>query len=98
MTRGPPSIRPMGKKNAAAGVGLAAVAATVTAANTRAVVRVGRMETSIGAWTDFTSAGWVCRIMVWIDVMDITKWSISGSEKSVPPKIIKKIEMRGYSP
>jgi hypothetical protein len=22
--------------------------------------------------------------MVWIDVMDITKWSISGSEKSVP--------------
>jgi hypothetical protein len=24
--------------------------------------------------------------------------SISGSEKSVPPKIIKKIEMRGYSP
>src|SRR5262249_61193089 len=24
--------------------------------------------------------------MVWIDVMDITKWSISGSEKSVPAK------------
>jgi hypothetical protein len=22
--------------------------------------------------------------MVWIDVMDITKWSISGSGKSVP--------------
>ena len=43
---------PMGKKNAAAGLGLAAVAARVTAANTRAVVRVGRMETSIGAWTD----------------------------------------------
>jgi hypothetical protein len=42
----------MGKKNAAAGLGLAAVAARVTAANTRAVVRVGRMETSIGAWTD----------------------------------------------
>ena len=50
--RGAPSIRGMGKRNAAAGVGLAAVAATVTAANTRAVVRVGRMETSIGAWTD----------------------------------------------
>jgi len=30
--------------------------------------------------------------MVWIDVMDITKWSISGSEKSVPAdtKTIKK--------
>src|SRR5215831_13963308 len=50
--RGAPSIRPMGKKNAAAGLGLAAVAARVTAANTRAVVRVGRMGTSIGAWTD----------------------------------------------
>jgi ATP-dependent DNA ligase len=24
--------------------------------------------------------------MAWIDVMDITKWSISGSEKSVPAK------------
>jgi hypothetical protein len=37
--------------------------------------------------------------MVWIDVMDITKWSISGSEKSVPAKDHQsKIEMRGYSP
>jgi hypothetical protein len=34
----------------------------------------------------FTSAKTVCRIMAWIDVMDITKWSISGSEKSVPAK------------
>src|SRR5262249_15556605 len=40
----------------------------------------------------FTSARRACRIMVWIDVMDITKWSISGSEKSVPAdtKTIKK--------
>src|SRR5262249_59374206 len=74
--RGAPSIRPMGKKNAAAGLGLAAVAARVTAANTRAVVRVGRMGTSIGAWTDSHLLE-VCRIMAGIDVMDITKWSIS---------------------
>jgi len=48
MARGGPRNRPMGKKNAAAGLELATVAARVTAANTRAVVRVGRMETSIG--------------------------------------------------
>src|SRR5215475_14515826 len=46
--RGAPSTRPMGKKNAAAGLGLAAVAARVTAANTRAVVRVGRMKPPLG--------------------------------------------------
>src|SRR5215469_12543274 len=88
MARGPPRNRPMGKKNAAAGLGIAAVAARVTAANTRAVVRVRRMETSIGAWTDSHLQGEVCRIVVWIDVMDITKWSISGSKNRCPPKII----------
>jgi len=46
------------------------------------------METSIGAWTDSHLQGEVCRIVVWIDVMDITKWSISGSKNRCPPKII----------
>jgi len=39
--------------------------------------------------------------MVWTDVMDITKRSISETQKNrCTPKIpaIKKIEVRGYSP
>src|SRR5262249_45933720 len=75
--RGGPSIRGMGKKNAAAGLGPAAVAARVTAANTRAVARVGRMGTSIGGMDGFTSPSELCPIMAWIDVMAITQWSIS---------------------
>src|SRR5262249_38411727 len=81
---GAPSIRGMGKKNAAAGVGLGAVAATVTAANTRAVVRVA------DAWKPPLGHGriHICRVSMpdyGLDrCMAITKRSISGSEKSVP--------------
>src|SRR6516164_6760774 len=43
----------------------------------------------------FTSASELCRIMVWTDVMDITKWSISGFEKTTLNQ--KKVETRRYS-
>src|SRR5262245_17660808 len=94
---GAPSVRGMGKKNAAAGVGLAAVAATVTAANTKAVVRVGRMETSIGAWTDSH---------LQVSMPDYGLDRCDGHHEMVDFRLrkigarqrlsIKKIEMRGY--
>jgi len=43
----------------------------------------------------FTSAEEACRITIWIDVMDITKWSISGLEKTTLNQ--KKVETRSYS-
>src|SRR6516162_5642555 len=43
----------------------------------------------------FTSASELCRIMVWTDVMDITKRSISGFEKTTLNQ--KKVETRRYS-
>src|SRR5215510_13528020 len=42
----------------------------------------------------FTSASELCRITIWIDVMDITKWSISGLEKTTLNQ--KKVETRSY--
>jgi hypothetical protein len=56
------------KKNACAGRGLAAVTASVTAANTTAALPVGRkrMTTSIVSVSDFTFAhsAWRCAIHV----------------------------------
>jgi len=56
MARGGPRRKGRGKKNAAAGLGFAAVAASVTAANTRAVVRVGRIRNLHWGMEGFTSA------------------------------------------